>query len=45
LFGRKVVVFGFVEVPDFGPASCGVFCHVKSIANPARMSRADYYSS
>lgn len=45
LFGREVVVFGFVEVPDFGPASCGVFCHVKSIANPARMSRADYYSS
>lgn len=31
LFGREVVVFGFVEVPDFGPASCGVFCHVKSI--------------
>lgn len=30
-FGREVVVFGFVEVPDFGPASCGVFCHVKSI--------------
>ncbi len=31
LFGREVVVFGFVEVPDFGPASCGVFCHVESI--------------
>ena len=32
LLGREVVVFGFVEVPDFGPASrCGVFCHVKSI--------------
>jgi hypothetical protein len=30
LFGSEVV-FGFVEVPDFGPASCGVFCHVKSI--------------
>jgi hypothetical protein len=32
LFGREVVVFGFVEVPDFGPASrCGVFCHIESI--------------
>lgn len=32
LFGREVVVFGFVEVPNFGPASrCGVFFHVKSI--------------
>jgi hypothetical protein len=31
LFGREVVVFGFVEVPDFGPVVCGVFCHVKSI--------------
>jgi hypothetical protein len=28
----EVVVFGFVEVPDFGPASrCGVFCHIESI--------------
>lgn len=32
LFGSEVV-FGFVEVPDFGPASCGVFCHVESIAD------------
>jgi len=31
LFGREVVVFGFVRVPDFWPASCGVFFHVKSI--------------
>ena len=32
LFGREVVVFGFVEVPDFGPASrCGVFCNIESI--------------
>lgn len=33
LFGREVVVFGFVEVPDFGPASCGVFCHVENVSN------------
>ena len=31
LFGREVVVLGFVEVPDFGPVVCGVFCHVESI--------------
>jgi hypothetical protein len=30
LFVREVV-FRFVCVPDFGPASCGVFCHIKSI--------------
>ena len=32
LFRREVVVFRFVRVPDFRPASCGVFCHIKSIA-------------
>ena len=31
LFGREVVVFRFVCVPDFGPASCGVFFHIQSI--------------
>jgi hypothetical protein len=32
LFGCEVI-FGFVEVPDFGPASCGVFCHIESIGD------------
>lgn len=45
LFRCEIEGVRFVEVPDFGPVVCGVFCHVKSIANPARMSRADYYSS
>jgi hypothetical protein len=31
LFGREVVVFRFVCVPDFGPASCGVFFHIQSL--------------
>lgn len=31
LFGSEVVVFRFVCIPDFRPASCGVFCHVESI--------------
>lgn len=26
---RCEVVFRFVRVPDFGPASCGVFFHIK----------------
>ena len=46
LFRCEIEGVRLVEVPDFGPSAwCGVFCHVKSIANPARMSRADYYSS
>ena len=33
LFGREVVVFGFVCVPDFWPASCGVFCHIEILSD------------
>jgi hypothetical protein len=27
------VVFRFVRVPDFRPASCGVFCHIKNVSD------------
>jgi hypothetical protein len=30
---RCEVVFRFVRVPDFGPASCGVFFHIQSLGD------------
>jgi hypothetical protein len=50
LFGREVVVFRFVCVPDFRPASCGVFFHIKKYSRlvvrvkrfyPSYFSRTD----
>jgi len=45
LFGREVVVFGFVRVPDFWPASCGVFFifHTYSIA-PIMENAMDFFA-